>query len=168
MLRPNRLQPPVRRVLAVDAGSRRLTLVKSSFGRIQTLREESIDLHEEGLVTTEELKNHPQSILEDCGRPPLALTLSQHLSTSQVIELPLAPESEVRKLIEEETVKLSGVSDSAIVYDFVRVESSSPNRQQFWVTLCKERDIEERVKQFELDRDDLCEVTTTANALVAA
>src|SRR6266498_5716819 len=112
------LQPPVRRVLAVDAGSRRLklTLVKSSFGRIQTLREESIDLHEEGLVTTEELKNHLQSILEDCGRPPLALTLSQHLSTSQIIELPLAPESEVRKLIEEETVKLSGVSDSAIVY----------------------------------------------------
>ncbi|HEU0040132.1 MAG TPA: hypothetical protein VFR76_12755, partial [Verrucomicrobiae bacterium] len=170
MLRPDRLQPPVRRVLAVDAGSRRLklTLVKSSFGRTQILREESIDLHEEGLVTTEELKNHLHSILEDCGRPPLALTLSQHLSTSQIIELPLAPESEVRKLIEEETVKLSGVSDSAIVYDFVRVQSSSPNRQQFWVTLCKERDIEERVKQFELEPDDLCEVTTTANALVAA
>jgi Tfp pilus assembly PilM family ATPase len=170
MLRPDRLQPPVRRVLAVDAGSRRLKLilVKSSFGRIQILREESLDLHEEGLVTTEELESHLQGILEDCGRPPIALTLSQHLSTSQIIELPLAPESEVRKLIEEETVKLSGVSDSAIVHDFVRVESSSPDRQQFWVTLCKERDIEERVKQLGLERDDLCEVTTTANALVAA
>jgi len=180
----------VRRVLAVDAGSRRLklTLVKSRFGRglwnsavallggwpgystgrVQILREESLDLHEEGLVTTEELKNHIQSILEECGRPPIALTLSQHLSTSQTIELPLAPESEVRQLIEEETVKLSGVSDSAIVHDFVRVESSSPNRQQFWVTLCKEHDIEERVKQLGLEHDDLCEVTTTANALVAA
>ena len=170
MLRSDRLQPPVRRVLAVDAGSRRLKLilVKSSFGRTQILREESLDLHEEGLVTTEELESHLQSILEDCGRPPIALTLSQHLSTSQIIELPLAPESEVRKLIEEETVKLSGVSDSAIVHDFVRVESSSPDRQQFWVTLCKERDIEERVKQLGFERDDLCEVTTTANALVAA
>ena len=170
MLRADRLRPPVRRVLAVDAGSRRLklTLIKTSFGRVQILREESFDLHEEGLVTTDELKSHLQGILEDCGRPPLALTLPQHLSTSQLIELPLAPESEVRKLIEEETVKLSGVSDSAIVYDFVRVESSSPNRQQFWVTLCKERDIEERVKQLGLEHDDLCEVTTTANALVAA
>jgi Tfp pilus assembly PilM family ATPase len=170
MFRPDRLPPPVRRVLAVDAGSRRLklTLIKCSFGRVQILREESIDLHEEGLVTTDELKNHLQDLLEDCGRPPLALTLSQHLSTSQIIEVPLAPESEVRKLIEEETVKLGGVSDSTIVYDFVRVESSSPDRQQFWVTLGKERDIEERVKQLGLEHDDLCEVTTTANALVAA
>jgi Tfp pilus assembly PilM family ATPase len=170
MLRPDRLQPPVRRVLAVDAGSRRLklTLVKSSFGRVQILREESIDLQEEGLVTTEELKNHLQTILEDCARPPIALTLSQHLSTSQIIELPLAPESEVRKLIEDETIKLSGVSDSAIVFDFVRVESSSPSRQQFWVTLCRESDIEDRIKQLGLDHDDLCDVTTTANALVAA
>jgi len=89
MLRSDRLQPPVRRVLAVDAGSRRLKLilVKSSFGRTQILREESLDLHEEGLVTTEELESHLQSILEDCGRPPIALTLSQHLSTSQIIEL---------------------------------------------------------------------------------
>lgn len=170
MLRPDRLQPPVRRVLAVDAGSRRLklTLVKSTFGHVEILREESLDLHEEGLVTTEELKHHLQELLESCDRPPIALTLSQHLSTSQVIELPQAPESEVRKLIEEEALKLSGVSDSTIVYDFVPVESRTPGRQQFWVTLCKERDIEERVWQLGLDHDDLCEVTTSANALVAA
>lgn len=170
MLRPARLQLPVRRVLAVDAGSRRLklTLVKSSFGRVQILREESIDLSEEGLVTTDELKNQLQTVLEDWGHPPLALTLSEHLSTSHIIELPQAPESEVRKLIEDEAVKLSGVSDSAIVYDFVRVESAVPNRQQFWVTLAKERDIEERVKQLGFENADLCDVSTTANALAAA
>jgi Tfp pilus assembly PilM family ATPase len=170
MLRPARLQPPVRRVLAVDAGSRRLklALVKSSFGRVELLREESIDLHEEGLVTAEECKNHLQTILADCGHPPLALTISQHLSTSHIIELPLATESEVRKLIEDEAVKLSGVSESAIVYDFVRVESSVPERQQFWVTLSKERDIEERITQLGLERDNLCDVSTTANSLIAA
>jgi Tfp pilus assembly PilM family ATPase len=170
MLRPARLQPPVRRVLAVDAGSRRLklALVKSSFGHVELLREESIDLHEEGLVTAEECKNHLQTILADCGHPPLALTISQHLSTSHIIELPLATESEVRKLIEDEAVKLSGVSESAIVYDFVRVESSVPERQQFWVTLSKERDIEERITQLGLERDNLCDVSTTANSLIAA
>lgn len=170
MLRPARLQPPVRRVLAVDAGSRRLklALIKSSFGRVEILREESIDLHEEGLVTAEECKNHLQTLLADCGHPPLALTISQHLSTSHIIELPLATESEVRKLIEDEAVKLSGVSESAIVYDFVRVESSVPERQQFWVTLSKERDIEERIAQLGLERDNLCDVSTTANSLIAA
>ncbi len=166
MLRPD----PVRRVLAVDAGSRRLKLmlVKGSFGRGEILREESVDLHEEGLVNTEELKTHLHDILEDCGRPPIALTLSQHLSTSQIIELPQTPESEVRRLIEDEIIRLSGVSDSAIVHDFVQVKSPAAARQQFWVTLCKERDIEERVQQLGLAADDLCDVTTAANALVAA
>lgn len=166
MLKPD----PVRRVLAVDAGSRRLKLmlVKSSFGRGEILREESVDLHEEGLVNTEELRSHLHEILEDCGRPPIALTLSQHLSTSHIIELPQTPESEVRRLIEGEIIKLSGVSDSAIVHDFVQVKSPSATRQQFWVTLCKERDIEERVQQLGMAEDDLCDVTTAANALVAA
>lgn len=169
-LRTDRLQPPVRRVLAVDAGSSRLrlALVKSSFGRVEILRQESFDLHEEGLVATEELKTHLQSIREECGHPPIALTLAQHLSISQTIDLPQAPEREIRKLIEDETVKLTGVSDSAIVHDFIGVDSPTPGRQQFWVTLCKEGDIEERIRQLGLDQDELCEVTTTASALAVA
>lgn len=169
-LKTDRLQPPMRRVLAVDAGSSRLrlALVKSSFGRVEILRQESFDLHEEGLVATEELKSHLQAIREECGHPPIALTLAQHLSISQTIDLPQAPESEIRKLIEDETVKLTGVSDSAIVHDFVSVDSPVPGRQQFWVTLCKEGNIEERIRQLGLDQDDLCEVTTTANALAVA
>ena len=170
MFKTERWQPPVRRVLAVDAGSSRLrlALVKSSFGRVEILREESFDLHEEGLVATEELKSHLQAIREDCGDPPVALALAQHLSISQTIDLPQATESEIRKIIEGETVKLTGVSESAIVHDFVRVGSTAPGRQQFWVTFCKEGDIEERVRQLGLDQDDLCEVTTTASALAVA
>ncbi len=170
MLRTDRLQPPVRRVLAVDAGSRclRLALVKSSFGRVEILREQSFDLHEEGLVATEELKTHLHAIRGECGDPPVALTLAQHLSISQTIELPQGPESEIRKLIEDETVKLSGVSESAIVHDFVAVDTPVTGRQQFWVTLCKEGDIEEHIRQLGLDQDDLCEVTTTASALAVA
>ena len=74
MFRTDRLQPPVRRVPAVDAGSSclRLALVKSSFGRVEILREESFDLHEEGLIATEELKTHLQAIREYCGHPPIA------------------------------------------------------------------------------------------------
>jgi Tfp pilus assembly PilM family ATPase len=160
----------VRRVLAVDAGSRglRLVLVKSSFGQVELLRQETFDLHEEGLLAAEELKAHLQKIRDDCGDPPVALTLPQHLSISQIIELPLSPEAEVRKTIEDETLKLTGVSDSAIVHDFVRVTSPVPGRQQFWVTFCKQDDIEERIRQLGVDQDELCEVTTTASALLVA
>lgn len=170
MPRTDRLQLPVRRVLAVDAGSSRLrlALVNYSFGRVEILRTESLDLHEEGLVATEELKHHLHKIRDDWGNPPVALTLAQHLSVSQTIDLPHSPESEVRKLIEEETVKLTGVSDSAIVHDFVGVDSPAHGRQHFWVTFCKQSDIEDRVQQLGLEEDELCEVTTTANALMVA
>ena len=170
MLKLDRMRPPVRRVLALDAGSRciKLLLAESDFGRLHVLKEELIDLQTEGLVSPDEIKAHLQASLEAWGRPSLALVLPQHLSISQVIDLPLAPESEVEKLIEDETIKLSGVSESRIVYDFVRTETAAKNRQQFWVTLSQEGDIRERILRLGVEQEDLCEVTTTANALIAA
>ena len=104
----------MRRVLALDAGSRciKLLLAESDFGRLRSLKEELVDLQAEGLVAAEELQTHLQATLEEWGRPPLALILPQHASVSQVIDLPLAPESEVARLIQDETVKLSGVSEA--------------------------------------------------------
>jgi len=169
-LKWRRLRSPLRRVLALDAGSRclKLLLAESEFGRLNILKEELIDLREEGLVSPNEVKAHLQETIESRGNPAVALVLPQHLSISQVIDLPLAPESEVEKLIHGETVKLSGVSESRIVYDFVRTETTDKNRQQFWVTLCQEGDIRERMLGLGLEPEDLCEVTTTANALIAA
>jgi len=164
------MRPPVRRVLALDAGSRciKLLLAESDFGRLHILKEELIDLQAEGLVSAEEIKAHLQTSLDEWGRPPLALVLPQHLSISQVIDLPLAPESEVEKLIQDETIKLGGVSESRIVYDFVRTETAAKNRQQFWVTLSQEGEIRERILRLGVEQEDLCEITTTANALIAA
>src|SRR5664279_2660964 len=170
MLKLDRMRPPVRRVLALDAGSRCLKLLpaESDFGRLHILKEELIDLQAEGLVSAEEIKSHLQANLDEWGRPPLALILPQHLSMSQVINLPLAPESEVEKLIQDETIKLGGVSESRIVYDFVRTETAAKNRQQFWVTFSQEGDFRERILRLGIEQEDLCEVTTTANALIAA
>ncbi len=164
------MQPPVRRVLAIDAGSRKfkLLLAQSDFGRVRVIQEEEIDLHEEGLVSADETKAYLQERLDQWGRPPLALVLPQHLTISQVIDLPPAPESEAEKLIHDETVKLSGVSDSRIVYDFIRIQSPAEKKQRFWVTLCQEGDIRERILKLGLENEDLCEVTTTANALTTA
>jgi hypothetical protein len=128
MLKFARMRPPVRRVLALDAGSRciKLLLAEDESGRPRILKEELIDLQAEGLVAAEEIQAHLQGRLEEWGRPPLALVLPQHLSISQVLDLPLAPESEVDKMIQAETVKLGGVSESRIVYDFVRTDARKP------------------------------------------
>src|ERR1017187_9766845 len=100
MLKLDRMRPPVRQVLAVDAGSRciKLLLAESDFGRLRIRKEELIDLQAEGLVSTDEIKAYLQPPWEEWGRPPLAVVLPQHLSISQVIDLPVAPESEVEKL----------------------------------------------------------------------
>ena len=110
MLKPSRLEPPLRRVLAIDAGSRclRLLLLESRFARLRVVQQDKIDLREEGLVSPEEVKAQIQTLLEDWGRPSIALALPQHVAVSQIVEVPPAPESEARKLIEEETIKLGG------------------------------------------------------------
>ncbi|HEX2922513.1 MAG TPA: hypothetical protein VHS28_00615, partial [Chloroflexota bacterium] len=108
LLKLGHMQPPVRRVLALDAGSRRLKLLlaESDFGRLRLHKEEILDLQAEGLVSADEIKTHLQARLEDWGTPPpLALALPQHVSISQVVDLPPVPENEVDKLIADETIK---------------------------------------------------------------
>ena len=170
MLKPSRLEPPLRRVLAIDAGSRclRLLLLESRFARLRVVQQDKIDLREEGLVSPEEVKAQIQTLLENWGRPSIALALPQHVAVSQIVEVPPAPESEARKLIEEETIKLGGVSESAIVYDFVRVPALDAERDRYWVTFCQEGEIQTRITQLGLDHEDFREVTTAANALLTA
>ncbi len=143
-------------------------MVENEFGRLRILKEQFIDLHQEGLVSAEETKAHLTQELGDWGHPVVALVLPQHLSISQSIDVPAAPESDVEKLIQDESIKLGGVSDSQIVYDFIRTGEPGLDRQQFWVTLAKEGDIRDHILKLGLENEDLCHLTTTANSLVAA
>lgn len=170
ILKPHGLEPPVRRVLAVDAGSRciRLLLLENRFGKLSVLRQDSIDLQEEGLVSTEELKAHLQKTVDDWGRPPLALAVPQQIAVSQIVDLPPVPDAEARQLIEAETIKLGGVSETTMVYGFARIPPLVENRQSFWVTFCQEGEIQSRVAQLGLDNQEFREITTAANALLTA
>jgi len=154
----------------LDAGSRslRILIAESDFGHVRILKEHLIDLHQEGLVSTEETRTHLAQVLGDWGNPPVALILPQHVSISQTIDVPPAPEGDVEKLIKEESVKLGGASDSQIVYDFVLSGDAGHDRQQFWVTLAREADIRENILKLGLENEDLSHLTTTANALITA
>lgn len=170
ILKPRGLEPPVRRVLAVDAGTRcvRLLLLENRFGKLRVLRQDALDLQEEGLVSADELKAHLQATVAEWGRPPLALALPQQVAISQIVDLPPVPDQEARQLIEAETVKLSGLSETAMVYDFTRVAAATETRQSFWVTFCQEGEIQSRIAQFGLGDQDFREITTGANALLTA
>lgn len=170
MLKPRQLEPPLRYVLAVDVGSRclRLLLLENRFGKIRVLRQEALDLQEEGLISPGELKIQVQATIAEWGRPPLALALPQQIAVSQIVDLPPVPDEEARRLIEAETVKLSGLSESAMVYDFARVAPTEENRHRFWVTFCQESEIQSRIAQLGLDDQEFREITTAGNALLTA
>jgi Tfp pilus assembly PilM family ATPase len=170
ILKPHGIEPPIRRVLAVDAGSRciRLLLLESHFGKLRAVRQEALDLQEEGLVSADELKAHIQATVAEWGRPPLVLALPQQIAVSQIVDLPLVPDAEARQLIEAEIVKLGGVSESVMVYDFARVPILAEHRQSFWVTFCQEGEIQSRVAQLGLDSQEFREITTAGNALLTA
>ncbi len=170
ILKPRGLEPPIRRVLAVDAGSRciRVLLLESHFGKLRLGRQEALDLQEEGLVSTDELKAHLSAMVAEWGRPPLALALPQQIAVSQIVDLPPVPDAEARQLIEAETIKLGGVSESVMVYDFTRLPLLAEGRQSFWVTFCQEGEIQSRIAQLGLDHHEFREITTAANALLTA
>lgn len=156
--------------MAVDAGTRciRLLLLESRFGELKIVRQDALDLQQEGLVAADELQAHLERTVADWGRPPLALVLPQQVTVTQLVELPPVDETEARRLIEDETVKLAGVNESALVSDFVAVPPQSGNLQSFWVSFCQESEIQNRITQLGLDHEDFRDITTTANALLTA
>src|SRR5262249_36338015 len=128
----SRMRAPIRRGLALDAGERgiRILLARIEFGRFSILKEELVDMKAGGLVAQDESKEHLADRPAAGGTPPVALIMPQHLTNSQVLDLPVTAEQDVERLIQDETVKLSGASESRIIYDFVAVESGQKNQQR--------------------------------------
>lgn len=157
-----------RRVAAVDAGTSALkvVLVENSFGRIRVLRHECLDLREEGLLSPDDLGRQLQLILRDLDYDQIALVLPQHRSLSQVIDLP--PEDDEQKFIQSEIVKLSGLSERALIYDYSKLEPFGKFSNPFWVSLCQEDEALAQIRRLAPPKEDLCEMTSGANALLAA
>ncbi len=115
----------------------------------------------------EELGRLLETVLQEFGCQPVAISLPQQISISQVIDLPPVGPEQVKALIEEETVKLSGLSESGIVYDYGRLKPFGKYRNPFWVTFAKEEEILTEVSRLAGMGAHLCEIITPANALIA-
>jgi Tfp pilus assembly PilM family ATPase len=160
-----------RRVLAIDPGNRRLklVLVERRFGRLRRLRSHAIDLPAEGSFSRDETGRRLQGVLDDLESAPIALAAPQHLALSEVIDPPLAATSrEVAGLIEQETIKLSGLSGSPIVYDSASLRPFGQYKNPVWLTLSQESRLFEEICRLQLAQEDICEITPQANALIAA
>lgn len=159
-----------RRVIALDPGSHclKVLLVEVAFGRLRPIQFRTIDLHAEREQTREEIQEQLRAALDQMGDHPIALALPQHLSLSQIIDLPPANPLEAMRLIEDATVKLSGLSESVLVYDHIKLQPLGIHAHPCWITVCQERDILELLSRLRISDDALYEVTSSANALTAA
>jgi type IV pilus assembly protein PilM len=161
---------PRKRLLAIDPGGNcvKLLVVEEILSKTRIIRHELIEIQSAGLLSEEEVLRHAQDVIQDLGQYPIALAIPHYRALSQTIDLPDAEPQEIRRLIEAETVKLSGLGQSNIVYDYFPLQPYGRHGNPFWVTLCREEEIQNHVQRCGLAGLDLCEVTTTANGLASS
>ncbi len=159
-----------RRLLVIDPGTRSIKfLVAHRRGdEVDVERHRILDLSESGNESPEELDRQVQSALQEFGTLPIAVTLPQQLSVSQVIDLPEVGSEQIEALIKDETVKLSGLSESGIVYDYGKLRPFGKYKNPFWVTFAQEEEILREASRLAGIGEQLCEIITPANALIAA
>ncbi len=160
---------PSRRLIAIDAGSHAIKIILAErFGKsVRVLRQESINLRDEGLLSAEEIGPALAAILQDMGDHPVALALPQNLPLSNILDLTDGSKA-VKQMIEAETHKNRDLRDSPVVYDFARLQPFGRHQNAFLVTLCKENDILEQITRLSLLKEDVCEVVAPANVLATA
>jgi Tfp pilus assembly PilM family ATPase len=159
-----------RRHAAIDCGtsSIKMLLVESGWRGVRVLEQRTIGLREEGLLSPDEIHQHLQNVAKEWGGPPVALNLPQHLSIAQVIDLPDLPKREVRRAVEEETLQLSGLSDSSVCFDHVPLKPFGRYRNPHWVIIARESDVQQQINRVAGADAEVAEITTTANALLSA
>lgn len=162
--------PPARRFLAVDVGSRCLKalLVSNLFGRLRIHAHRVIGLDETSQPGGPGWPRVLQELREELGSHPLVISVAQHATDSQVLDLPGADAQRIRKQIQEDVVKLSGLTESAIIYDYGQLAPFGQFTNPYWVTHARESEVLAVVRHFEDLGEDVLEISSTANALVAA
>lgn len=162
--------PPTRRFLAVDVGSRCLKalLVSNLFGKLRIHGHRVIGLDESSQPGSAGWPRVLKELQEELGSHPLAISVPQQATDSQVLDLPGADARTIREQIQSDVVKLSGLTESTIIYDYGQLEPFGQYANPYWVTHARESEVLAGVHHFQSLAEDILEVSSTANALVAA
>lgn len=159
-----------RRCIAIDLGRSHIKILlgERTHQTLRILDHQMISLQEEGLISPEEINQHLHLSIATYGNYPVILVIPQHQAISQVVDLPQTDNRHLRELIEEETIRLSGLSESAIIHDHVRLNPFGKFQNPFWITITRERDLEGLVDKLAAGGVAFSGITTSANALASA
>ena len=164
---------PARRVIAIDVDARniKIVLAQKFLNKIAFLRKEVVDLPdyiENNEIAQSTLKNEVASIIESLGHYPVAISLSQHLTLSQVIDLPPASQTDIQRMIQGEAHRIAGLSQTKIIWDYAPLKPYGKHTHSFWVTLCQEQEVFKAIDRLGIEKEEVCGITSTGNALITA
>ncbi|MFT4587676.1 MAG: Tfp pilus assembly PilM family ATPase [Candidatus Binatia bacterium] len=159
------------RFVAIDPGvhSIKVLLGRRVSNGVRILDRQRVPLCEGGgSLSPEEVRLALRSILAKWSSHPILISLPQRSALSQVVDLPSANGMEIGRLIEAEIGKLGGLNESSIAFDYAPLEPFGKHAAPYWVSFCEEDELRGQITRLGLEMDDVCEITTTGNALLAA
>ncbi|HOW66899.1 MAG TPA: pilus assembly protein PilM [Candidatus Paceibacterota bacterium] len=159
-----------RRCIAIDLGRSHIKTIlaeKSSKG-IRILNHQIVSLQEEGLLSSDEINQHLQLSIAACGNYPVILAIPQYQAISQVVEAPESDRAHLREFLEEESARLSGLSESAVIYDHQPLRPFGKSRNPIWVTVARESEVQLLVEKLAAGGVTVAAVTTSASALISS
>lgn len=164
---------PARRVIAIDVDARhiKIVLAQKFLNKVAFLRKEVVDLPdsiENNEIAQSTLRNEIASVIESLGHYPVAISLSHHLTLSQVIDLPPASQTDIQRMIQGEAHRIAGLSQTKIIWDYAPLKPYGKHTHSFWVTLSQEQEVYKAIENLGIEKEEVCGITSTGNALICA
>lgn len=165
------------RVLVIDPGRRQLKLLlaEKRFGRFRVVHRQAVEMPEEGTVGVDDIRQHMGLVLSELGPHQTAIVLPQHKTITQTIDVPHNHIHAPRDYLVNEARKLTGLSEQELALAFTRIQPYGTATHPCVMAFCKRKELDTLIEQFDPESneyahedDQLIEITTTAQGLIAA
>lgn len=166
----NLLSLPARHFAVVEVGHTRARIVVATVARGRPrLREAiTIDSHEEGFATVEELHEEVRQRLRTLAPEAVVLVVPQPQLLRHVLDVPLADAHQIRALVEREASHIGGLSESQWVFDASRLRPFSRVAHPLTAVFCRQETLQQLLTAFTEDERLIFDVRPAGDALAAA
>lgn len=159
-----------RRLLSIDASGTewKVVLVECCLEKVRIL--ERITSVGAGMAMDDSARQLlVNDTIRDLGSYPLVIVVEGGREVSQVMELDVTEDEEVRRVIEKETLRVGHMGEGGnIVFDYSPLPQEEGAPAPYWVTLGNEAAIEKALVPFSSEGREICEVTSLPNAMIAS
>ncbi len=173
----NLLTLPARHFAVVDAGRQRARLLIASVtrGRPRLQRVETVDAHEEGFTTAEELREEVRRRLKEADPEAVVVVAPPYQVLRQVLEVASSDPAVIRAAAEREASSIGGLSDTAWAFDAVRQREpglglvrGGPTHAPVIAAFCRQEDREQLLSGFTESAEAVFDIVPAGDALAAA